>query len=287
MTAFRVLAFHTEGPPRDRGLDLTREARSFYELVAPFADEVIIYSPRSLEHDGHLAQSSWADYTDYLQRHPRRQELGRFPAQWARCGFCAWKPYVCRKTLARSDVADGDVVLYHDLNLSKYPAYAKGVESWRSLSTRLVDSLCCDLFVPAGLEFRYDAKAYLVRKLLGRGKQLKFTVGLWAGLMIMRKSKLSISLIDEWGELCRNLDNISPLPNPRPYEEMIWHSIDQSVLGVAAASWRRKGLLPETWPTYFLDGRVFSIESLRYADRSRHGPATLDGHPGSHPDRSG
>lgn len=260
---FRVLAFHTEGPPHDRGLNLREEARSFHSLVEPFADEVVVYSPRTLTAEGLEAQDSWADYTDYLRRHPRRRELGRFKADWARCGFNAWKPYICRKMLRRDDVYDGDVVFYHDINLTYYPAYAEHVDQWRYLATGLLDALSCDLFVPAGVKLKYDAKAHLVRRLLGKGRSLKNIVGLWNGIVIIRKSRQSMELIDEWWRLCSDLDNLSPLPNPRPYAEMIWHSIDQSVLGVASAAWRRKGLLPATWPNYCFPGRVFSVESLR------------------------
>jgi len=50
--------------------------------------------------------------------------------------------------------------------------------------------------------------------------------------------------------MCDDLENISPLPNPKPYAGALWHSQEQFALGVLALKWKQEGRLPAEWPLY-------------------------------------
>jgi hypothetical protein len=178
-----------------------------------------------------------------------------------------YKPHVIRRVLSSPLMEPGDVLLYHDVDYEAYPAYIRDCEQWKSLSFDILDSLRSDFFIPLGGALERDVKSCLIRKHLG--ESFFKARGVWAGIMIFRKTPLSSRFVEEWVSLSSDLDNISPLPNPDPRPKYMWHSVDQSVAGVLARRWVKDGLLPASWFRYELRGRCFSkstlIDTLHFA----------------------
>jgi hypothetical protein len=265
---FHIVTFFTEGAPFDQGIDLADIEREFRALVEPSVDSYRAYAPRVLADDGDGASRLVADYRGWLDQHPRRSELGNYNPGWARIGFLAWKPYVLARELSRDDLVEGDIVMYHDVDVRKYPDYRAHVEHWRSVSLAILDELGTDVFAPVGLPMGIDVKAFLVEKYLDRSyRQVR---GVWAGLVVVRKSAMSIEFVEAWGRMCADLDDIAPLPNPHPYPEAAWHSGDQAVLSVLAATWRRSGRLPADWPRFATHGRRYGLTEI-YPRKLRDG----------------
>jgi len=265
---FHVVTIFTEGAPFDDGVALAGVEREFRELVEPVADGYRAYSPRTLAGDGDEVSRLTADHREWVEQHPRRSELRNYNSGWARVGFLAWKPYVLAKELARDDLDEGDIVMYHDVDLRKYPEFREYVAHWRTLSVAILDDLETDLFAPMGLPMGVDVKAFLLERYLDATyRQVR---GVWAGLIIARKSAMSAAFVDEWMRMAADPDNVSPLPNPRPYPEAAWHSGEQAVLSVLAAGWRQTGSLPSDWPRYAVRGRRFGLAEL-YPRRLRDG----------------
>jgi hypothetical protein len=255
-----LLTFYTEGPPLDHGLPLAHVNRVFEDFVAPHVDEYLAFTPRQLASLGPEAAASCADHTQWLAEHPRRHELGRYNQGWARVGFQRWKSLIIRHVLERDDLQPGDLVLYHDVNWMRYPQYLVGIPEWRRLCSAILDALGCDVFAPAGLHMYRDVKASLIRRYLPDAD--KFQWGVWTGLVVLRKSPQSLAFAREWAEMCADLDNSSPLPDPAPHRHIIHHSVDQSVLGVLAQRWKREGRLPKDWPRFGEGNRVFDAGML-------------------------
>jgi hypothetical protein len=263
MAKFWALTFHSEGPPHDSGQNLIKEERKFRRLISPYFDHYVSYTPRSISPDGPAAVRSCADYSEWLANHPRRNELGRYCAGWAKLGFMGWKPYIIKKMLMRKDVRNGDIIFYHDVNISKYPVYRECMKEWPALSLRVLDELDCDVFVPAGDRLKAGAKTSLLRKYLGTAGKAADGPGLWGALIVIRKSPASIRFVNEWLKISSRLDDLSPLPNPRPHKQFYWHCPEQATLAVVVELWRRRGQLPQNWPKYYADGRRFCAEFLR------------------------
>lgn len=255
-----ALSFFTEGPPHDHGASLSRAAELFREAVSPHVDSYLALSPRHLAALGPEAQATYADLNEWVLHHPQRREVKRHNPRWAVVGFQRWKPFIVRRQLESADMAMGDILLYHDVNCIKYPQYLTGCSEWRGLCQSVLAANQSDVFVPAGLPLHRDVKAMLVRRYLGNA--YRYHLGVWNGLMVIRKSDTTLDLVREWDDMCSDLSNISPLPNPSPYRSTIWHSVDQSVLGVLAQVWKREGRLPEHWPRFAEGNRVFDAEML-------------------------
>lgn len=260
-TRFIVVTFYSEGPPWDAGLSLVDEERQFRAAVEPYVDEVRSFCPRSISALWQGADVYCRDYSEWLERHPLRYQLKRRNPGWEKMGFMAWKPFLLSALLHDDAILPGDVILYHDVNFKKYPAYSRTPAEWRAVSLRILDELGCDVFCPEAVRLESDAKAFLVRRYLHESAGLER--GVWAGLLVCRKSSQSIEFIDEWKMMCDDLDNLSPLPNPKPYAGAHWHAQEQSVFGVLALKWKREGRLPAAWPLYAAGDRSFDAQIFK------------------------
>lgn len=245
---FIAVTFYTEGPPYDAGTPLADAERHFRAAVEPYVDEVRSFCPRSMLALWPDAERYCRDYSEWLDHHPLRHELRHYNRGWAKLGFLSWKPFLLHSLLHDETILPGDVIFYHDVNFQKYPAYARTPAEWRDVSLRILDELGCDIFSPSGLRLESDAKAFLVRRYLR--ESAGFDRGVRAGLILFRKSRQSLEFVDEWMTMCDDLDNISPLPNPKPYAAALWHSQEQSALAVLALKWKQQGRLPAEWPLY-------------------------------------
>jgi hypothetical protein len=245
---FIAVTFYSEGPPRDTGTPLVDMERHFREAVEPYVDEVLSFCPRSMSARWPAADMYLQDHSEWLDQPPLRNQLTHYNRGWAKFGFLSWKPFLLHSLLHDETIRLGDVLFYHDVNLQKYPAYARTPAEWRDVSLRILDELGCDIFCAAGLRLESDTKAFLVRRYLRESAGLDR--GVRASLIIFRKSRQSLEFVDEWKTMCDDLDNISPLPNPKPYAAALWHSVEQSALGVLALKWKQEGRLPAEWPLY-------------------------------------
>jgi hypothetical protein len=245
---FIVVTFYSEGSPYDAGLSLVDEERHFRAAVEPYVDEVRSYCPRTLSALWPGSEKYYRDYTEWLESHLLRGELRHYNRSWARLGFQGWKPFLLQSVLNDDSILTGDVIFYHDVNFRKYPAFSRTPAEWRDVSLRILDDLGCDIFSPEGGRLEADAKAFLVRRYLHESVGLER--GVRAGLILLRKSRQSIDFVNEWKTLCDDLDNIAPLPNPKPYAGAIWHAPEQSTLSVLALRWKHEGRLPAEWPLY-------------------------------------
>jgi len=245
---FIVVTFYSEGPPWDAGLSLVEEERQFRAAVEPYVDEVRSYCPRKLSALWPGSEKYHRDYTEWLESHSLRGELRHYNRGWAKLGFQGWKPFLLQSLLNDDSILTGDVIFYHDVNFRKYPAFSRTPAEWKDVSLRILDDLGCDVFSPEGGRLEADAKAFLVRRYLHESAGLER--GVRAGLILLRKSRQSIDFVDEWKTLCDDLDNIAPLPNPKPYAGAIWHAPEQSIQSVLALRWKQEGRLPAEWPLY-------------------------------------
>ena len=260
ISRFIVVTFYSEGSPWDAGISLVDEERQFRAAVEPYVDEVRSYCPRTLSALWPGSEKYHRDYTEWLECHPSRGELRHFNRGWAKIGFQGWKPFLLQSLLHDDSIQTDDVIFYHDVNFRKYPAFSRTPAEWRDVSLRILDDLGCDVFSPEGGRLEADAKAFLVRRYLNESAGLER--GVRAGLILLRKSQQSIDFIDEWKTMCDDLDNLSPLPNPKPYAGAVWHAPEQSTMSVLAVRWKQEGRLPAEWPLYTAgdlsyDSRIF------------------------------
>ena len=244
-----LLTFHTEGSPFDNGTNMIKTAKDFSKLATPHFDSHIQYTPRICTERFLNSSKYFKDYSNWLNNHPLKKQLKNYNQSWVKLGFQSWKALIIKKTLESPQLNHGDILFYHDSDIKKYPKYGLYIHEWKSTAIQILNKICCDVFAPAGNPLYKDVKAYAIRKHLKRYSQFK--IGLWNGLIIIKKSKTSLKFFNEYLDLCGNKDIISPLPNPNPYPGHIWHSPDQAVFSIVANKWKENRDLPKNWAFIF------------------------------------
>lgn len=255
MIKYHVLTYYTEGPPHDSGADLKEAESKFREKVTPFSDNYLSFCPRTLIEKNPSFYEYCKDYS-YLKESVNQNVDYYDP--WIQNGLMMWKPHLIKMALESNEINYGDYLLYHDVNVLKYPQYLHGQEEWKWILKDIFDDLRCDIFVPFGYPLNFDVKADLLKKYSVDGEEL----GLWAGTMAFRKSGASLFFLKEWTEMT-NIENNSPFSNKeKNHKNFVWHATEQAVVSVLSKIWIKNKLLPENWPKYRFRDRVFSSDYL-------------------------
>lgn len=260
MIKYNVLTFHTEGFPFDSGEDLRESAKIFADLVSPYADNYYSYCPRTIILEDSGFSDLCCDYTDlvesYKQNNPNLKIFDN--PRWTRVGFQRWKPSLIKHVLEKKEINYGDYLLYHDVDIIKYPQYAHSCEKWKWIIDYVLNNLSCDIFMPIEYPLKNDVKSCLLKKYNIDGNNL----GVWSGIVALRKTAAAVHFLNEWIKLS-SLENTSPFSVDEPDPDFTHHSVDQSTAGILSQIWIRDKLLPSDWPRYKFHERVFCDDYMQ------------------------
>lgn len=259
MIKYNVLTFYTEGPPYDSGEDLREAENIFAKSVSPHADNYYSYCPRTITKEDPSFSDLCKDYTDWVDSHRSIDNLKFFDVpRWTKIGFLGWKPHLLKFVLEKQEINYGDYLLYHDADVIKYPQYLYGCEEWKWVIDDIFHNLSCDIFMPIGYPLKFDVKSCLLKKYNVDGEKL----GLWAGIVALRKTAASIHFLNEWIKIS-SLENLSPFSFEEPDSTFVHSSGEQSTAGVLSQIWIKNNLLPPDWPRYRFEGRVFCSDYMQ------------------------
>jgi len=230
-TRVHLVLFQTEGPPHDLGLPLTQEADLLRDVARDAFDSVVVATPRSL-----LGQdASWApllaDHRSWVERQPGYSPELRWNRSWAANGLQAWKSRLILERLHHPDVDDGDIVLYHDVNVTRYPEYLEGVRRWSGFQRRRLRQASVLLHIDGSSDLRQDVKHELLSDRLGELAP-GFVPSAWSGCLAVRRDAEGLRFIEDWMELNAQPDLLSPVTSPPFDPRFFWHTADQATLGV-------------------------------------------------------
>lgn len=246
---FFVVSFHTEGHPHDAGKNLILAERKFRERIEPLCYSYISHTPRSLS-------SVLMNDDDFFGDHSGSLKEVKFNSEWSRLGFMRWKPLLLAHVM--TEIPEGAIVMYHDVDCLKYPQYLLGVEDWGSISGLILSELRSDIMMPYENHLlRVGCKKFLLDKYGMDGNR----PSLWSGVFIFRNSPCSFRFASDWLEMS-SIENSSPLPDGDNPDDFFWHSPDQSVATVTSELWKRDGLLDRNWPRFSFRDRIISRETI-------------------------
>lgn len=246
----RYISFYTP--------DLQQVMETQKKHVSPYVDVYRAYNPDDMVSIGG---------TEFIRSFPDDHSMVLNPGLH-KIGFGAYKPFLLLHEL--KSMQDGDVVIFRDVNVIKYPQYIDKLEEMRELANEILNDMeGADVFMPAEFGYNYTTlplkwhcKGITIRELGNNEKYMYDVPLLIAHLIIVRKSTKSINLLTEWLEAVKNDRWISPIPNENPHCEFRWHTTEQSIFSIICAKKAREGLLPFDFPKYGMD-RTFCKKSLR------------------------
>ena len=139
-------------------------------------------------------------------------------------GLWLWKPYIILKTL--ETIGDDDVLVYCDSGtvFIRNISYLVNFMYGKKLDILLFDTPL--------LEVQFTKKNVLD---LFNSDGLKNQI--MAGYMLIRKTKFTLQFINEWLQLCQNIDLIYDDGNIKQHDYYLAHREDQSLLSPLAHSY--------------------------------------------------
>lgn len=133
-TAVHLITFYTEGKPHDGGLDLRAVLVNFSKFVGMHFSSFRAWSRRKVaEVAPHVVQ---AIPSMPLQLNPGLNAIG----------YGAFKPWLLLDALKR--VGRGEIVMFHDANVKKYPVYAQHGAGYPAMARFVLDNLGADVYMP-------------------------------------------------------------------------------------------------------------------------------------------
>ncbi|WP_163922317.1 hypothetical protein [Photobacterium sp. Alg240-V54] len=243
-----LVCFYSEGFPYDRGLNLSVNKENVIDSASNFVDNISFYTPRLLKHLG---------YIDYVKEFNNRGLVYKNPGM-NHVGFCAWRPLIL--LLELENMSEGDILIYRDVNIEKYPILSK-YKNIKEKAIEYLDLVDFDIFVPAendSNKVSNFAKKNMVEGLaIDSNYSSKFPL-LLANFIIIRKSKLSISLLEEWKNACLNEKYINGNVYGLLYSDFRWSTPEQSILSVIFSNYCFQGIINKDFPKIYFNGRDYT-----------------------------
>ena len=231
-----LVSFFTEGYPHDYGLDLKKEKIKFETIGNRYFDKVLIYSPRDLLQKNKLWEKLLYNQ-DYLNKHIKfsKENPNSININWAKLNGLLWKPALLKMVLEDKTIKENDIIVYSDINVSRYQNYLKNLEILPKLVKRKLKKksimLCQDSF----RRLASDHKEELLYKYLGI--QGNFHRGFWAGCIGFKKDNIARTFSKIWYELSLIEENRSQITRYINKKYFRWHSQEQATLSVLSFLW--------------------------------------------------
>ncbi len=222
---------YTEGSPHDSGQKLAQDAARVRTIARGLYNTVSLQCPRSLIAEDPSWETTLEDASPRIESSPLFSPKQKWNKGWAQMGLQLWKPRLIAESLRREDIREGEVVLYHDINLRKYPIYERGIVRGAKLVPRMVGRNHGLFFRDNRASVRSDVKTELLKEFVvdEDWTELKH---LWAGAIAVRKTPEATEMLEEWLRLCSRFDNLCPLTSDPEAEGFSQHSLEQAVLSM-------------------------------------------------------
>lgn len=177
-------------------------------------------------------------------------------------GYWIWKSYFVKKTLEKMN--DGDILLYADsgcrLNKNGLPLFKNYIETLNrdnnmiSFSIRNTLEKC---FTKMDTFNYFQFKDY----------QHMETEQLMGGIFLLKKNKKTVSLINEWYELCQNYHLIDDSQSISKNDNgFIDHRHDQSIFSLLRKKYNISIVYPDN---SYIDGKNWDNDAFIWATRLR------------------
>ena len=219
-----LVSFGTEGPPHDAGMNLESAASKFVESASPDYSTVNCFTPRQLA----AWDSSWLTTLAPLRLEPKLELEHEINSTWSDLGGNLWKPRLLMELCSLDFGMPGDLVVYHDLNIEKYPAYANNLssEALAVMEHRLGTNQIL-LFRDSYDPMLVDTKRSVLRELVPRIRWLRSHI--WAGCIAFRVGPEARMFFSHWLEFTSRPSVRSPVELD-PARVFTWNAPEQGSL---------------------------------------------------------
>lgn len=231
-----MISFFTEGGCNDLGEDLTAQAELVKERCESAGIRIEVMCPRLLKGFDADWEIWLSSMVSLHEKEVLRRTSFRWKKSWALLNNNLWKPRLIHEYLRTQDVAPGDIVAFHDINVGKYPHYLQNFELMPLMAQRYMKAHSVVLFTDLQMMLRCDAKQELIREYLGSdGGELHH---LWIGSLLVKNDVTGRRFIEDWLAITSIADNRSAVTDYGDYMDYVWHSPEQATASVTYYRWK-------------------------------------------------
>lgn len=249
-----LVFFYSEGAPNDNALDLCENKQLVLDAAKDHVDNISYYTPKKLRDLG---------WDEFLKEYDNTGLATANPGM-SKIGFSAWKPLIILLELEKLN--DGDIVIYRDANIKKYPQLAD-YSGIKSVAEECLALCGFDFFTPHHdfpIQNKNITKTNVIRE-LGEDHIFSYEYPTIMGnFIIARKSEVSIALLKEWIAGCKHDEWI----NGEQYGELdpsfVHSTNEQAILSVIIANWIRENKfnISRAYPFISFQGR--NIKKIKF-----------------------
>ena len=238
---YNIVYFYSEGNNYDNGLDLSYCYEPLLKLSNNIFDNVKFYTPRILKS---------LNYKDDVKEF-QVTNINKAYSKMCKIGLSRWKPLILLLELEKMN--DGDILIYRDVDYNKYNCLSK-YEDIINIIDKCLNKVNFDFFISReseDLKLGQYTKPIVIEEIGKNDDFVKNFPLLIANFIIVRKSKISIELLNEWYNLCKNdkyIDGFMYNKNDNMFKNFTTN--EQSILGVIIAKWvkEKKYNINEKYP---------------------------------------
>ena len=260
---YNLVYFLSEGPPNDEGNNLIENKPIVEKNASPHFNNIQLYTPKIMRE---------LNLETYVKDYKIPGLVTANPGMY-RIGNCAWRPKIMLMELEK--MKDGDILIYRDCNIKKYSVLGDYTNIQKIAETCL-DICNFDVFIPReneDVQLKNHAKTNIIREL---GDDHLFTYDfpiVITNFIIIRKSNISIELLNEWNDACLVESWIDVHQYGDLHADFRWSCPEQSILGIIISNWVRKHKhnIPKKYPVIgFQDRSIQNIVYFNNYDYLRH-----------------
>lgn len=219
-----LVIFGTLGYPYDNGIDMKSNLEYIKKEASPYVKKVFVYTSKDLD----------PVYTKDIGCGKYPDQMIKVHCNGSKHSYWRWKSRVIWEAL--SQINDGEILLYMDCNVQKYPHLKMHLDKIPETCQKILSISKSD--IGATTTFVGIRNWSFVKN------------GNWdhhvtADKIVFRKSKLSLDFVSTWHRLC-----MTGLILP-PIKQDIWmisHLHDQAVFNILIGVMKNLKVIPIDWP---------------------------------------
>jgi hypothetical protein len=250
-----LILFYSQGLPYDNGLNLENEKNQFIDTYKNDFDKIIIYTPKLLKE---------MNYGYFVNEYDNSELLSKKNVCLNNIGCGSWKPIII--LLELNKISEDTVLMYHDVNVKKYPQYLQFKNIKKTIENYL--NICeFDFIITQDNLLNYQlCKTNVIRE-LGENHIFSYNINQFiANFMIFKNTHISSEFLNEWLNGCKNEEWINCQKYGDLHINFICHCPEQSIMTLIIANWirYRKHNIPIDYPRIKLIDR--NINNYKYSN---------------------
>jgi hypothetical protein len=244
-TKITLLFFYSQGYPHDKGLNLEECKNLTIEKAKNNVNDIIYYNISKLKNIGYDIKEY--DNCGVVSANPYAESIG----------FYIWKPLIILLELEKINL--NEILVYRDVNCIKYPQY-QNYNNFKKNIIYLLNKCNFDFLITReNDEYTIEqfCKTNVIQE-LGDDHPFSYNFPLLiANIIIIKKTDISLILLKEWLEACKNEKWIDGNVYSHMSSKFNWHTPEQSILSIIIANWIRKKIynIPLKYPNIILENR--------------------------------